>query len=73
MKNITKYGMLALAYQVMDYLKQNGCNELEWEDYHNFPIAEIPYQWYQKTMKAIGAKKSDLTLQVSKWKYRIFQ
>ncbi|NYZ70447.1 hypothetical protein H0A36_31020, partial [Endozoicomonas sp. SM1973] len=27
---------------------------------------EIPYQWYQKTMKAIGAKKSDLTLQVGK-------
>ena len=63
-KNITKYGMLALAYQVMNYLEKNGGGKLEWNDYHNFPIADIPYEWYEKTMQAIGAKKKDFTLQI---------
>ena len=58
--------MLTLAYQVMNYLEKNGGGELEWKDYHNFPIADIPYEWYEKTMQAIGATTKDFTLQIGK-------
>lgn len=64
-KNMTKYAMMTLGYATMDYLQKNlGRDELEWEDYHGFPIAEVPDIWIKNIRKSFGLKKKDYTLQI---------
>ena len=67
-KSMTKYGMLTLAYALIDYIYKNPLcrDELEWNDYHDFPIAEAPKDWYKPVKKALGVKSKEYTLQIGK-------
>lgn len=66
-KNMTKYAMMTLGYAVMNYLQKNlGRDELIWNDYHGFPIAEVPDSWVKDIRKSFGLKKKDYTLQIGK-------
>lgn len=68
-KSMTKYNMLMLAYAAIDYIyRNNSREELVWQDYHDFPIAEIPKDWYKNTKKLLGIKSKEYTLQLGKCK-----
>lgn len=67
-KTMTKYGMLTLAHGLIDYMYRNPLcrDELFWQDYHDFPIAEAPKEWYKPIKKALGIKSKEYTLQIGK-------
>lgn len=65
-KTMSKYAMLSIGYGVIDGLIKYPAvkEELEWKEYHGFPIAEIPYFLYFRLLSALNLESSNFTLQI---------